>query len=137
MTTLDATILHYISIGCYWALNATVVFFTAMMVISGMLHIIWGILEGWDKRVFYPKDEPDTGTTDTEIETPISNLENVEETLNLVAKIETLSQVVNKQGQSESQVVTLKQLKLQAKELKIKGYGRMTKQQLIAVMQEG
>ena len=135
MTTLDTMILDYIAIGAYWAFNATVVFFTVMMIISGMLHAIWGILEGVDNRVFYPQNLQDMDTTDTEIETQIPNLENVEEDLKLVSKIESISQVAIKQELAESEVVTIRQLKEMARELKIKGYGSMTKQQLIEKIQ--
>ena len=131
MTTLDTMILDYIAIGTYWAFNATVVFFTVMMIISGMLHAFWGILEGVDNRVFYPQNVHDMNTTDTEIGTQIPNLENVEEDLKLVSKIESTSQVRIKQIQVESEVVSTRQLKVMARELKIKGYGSMTKQQLI------
>lgn len=62
MTALDTLILDYIAIGAYWAFNATVVFFMVMMIISGMLHAIWGILEGVDNRVFYPEWEYDKKT---------------------------------------------------------------------------
>ena len=68
MTTLDTMILDYISIGAYWAFNATVVFFTVMMIISGVLHAFWGILERVDSRVFYPQNLHDIGTTDTKME---------------------------------------------------------------------
>ena len=140
MTTLDTMILDYIAIGAYWAFNATVVFFTVMMIISGMLHALWGILEGVDNRVFYPQNLHDIDTTDTEIETQILNLENVE--------IESTSQIaikkfifyklmtIPKQEPVESEVVSIKQLKEMARELKIKGYGSMTKQQLIEKIQQ-
>ena len=62
MTALDTLILDYIAIGAYWAFNATVVFFMVMMIISGMLHAFWGILEGVDNRVFYPEWEYDKKT---------------------------------------------------------------------------
>ena len=62
MTALDSLILDYITIGAYWAFNATVVFFMVMMIISGMLHAFWGILEGVDNRVFYPEWEYDQRT---------------------------------------------------------------------------
>lgn len=62
MTALDTLILDYITIGAYWAFNATVVFFMVMMIISGMLHAFWGILEGVDNRVFYPEWEYDQKT---------------------------------------------------------------------------
>lgn len=136
MTTLDSMILDYITIGTYWAFNATVVFFTVMMIISGMLHAFWGILEGVDNRVFYPQNLHDMDTTDTEIETQIPNLENVEEDLKLVSKIESTSQVAIKQERVESEVVSIRQLKVMARELKIKGYGSMTKQQLIKKIQQ-
>lgn len=136
MTTLDTMILNYITIGTYWAFNATVVFFTVMMIISGMLHAFWGILEGVDNRVFYPQNLHDMDTTDTEIETQIPNLENVEEDLKLVSKIESTSQVAIKQERVESEVVSIRQLKVMARELKIKGYGSMTKQQLIKKIQQ-
>jgi hypothetical protein len=58
-------ILDYIAIVAYWAFNATVVFFTVMMIISGMLHAFWAILEGVDSRVFYPQNLHDIVTTDT------------------------------------------------------------------------
>jgi hypothetical protein len=140
MTTLDTMILDYIAIGAYWAFNATVVFFTVMMIISGMLHALWGILERVDNRVFYPQNLHDIDTTDTEIETQILNLENVE--------IESTSQIaikkfifyklmtIPKQELVESEVVSIKQLKEMARELKIKGYGSMTKQQLIEKIQQ-
>ena len=131
MTTLDTMILDSLAIGTYWAFNATVVFFTLMMIISGMLHAFWGILEGVDNRVFYPQNLHDMDTTDTEIETQIPNLENVEENLKLVSKIESTSQMAIKQELVKSEVVSIKQLKVMARELKIKGYGSMTKQQLI------
>lgn len=136
MTTLDTMILNYITIGTYWAFNATVVFFTVMMIISGMLHAFWGILEGVDNRVFYPQNLHDMDTTDTEIATQIPNLENVEEDLKLVSKIESTSQVAIKQERVESEVVSIRQLKVMARELKIKGYGSMTKQQLIKKIQQ-
>lgn len=136
MTTLDTMILNYITIGTYWAFNATVVFFTVMMIISGMLHAFWGILEGVDNRVFYPQNLHDMDTTDTEIATQIPNLENVEEDLKLVSKIESTSQVAIKQERVESEVVSIRQLKVMARELKIKGYGSMTKQQLIEKIQQ-
>jgi len=135
MTTLDKMILDYISIGTYWAFNATVVFFLLMMIISGMLHAFWGILERVDNRVFYPQNLLDMDNTDTEIKTQIPNLENVEEDLNLVSKIESISQVAIKQEQVESKVLTVKQLKEMARELKIKGYGSMTKKQLLEKIQ--
>ena len=135
MTTLDTMILDYIAIGTYWAFNATVVFFTVMIVISGMLHAIWGILEGVDNRIFYHQNLQDMDTTDTEIETQIPNLENVEEDLNLVSKIESISQEAIKQERVESEVLSIRQLKVMARELKIKGYGSMTKQQLIEKIQ--
>ncbi len=133
MTTLDTMILDYIAIGAYWAFNATVVFFTVMMTVSGMLHAIWSILEGVDSRVFYPQNLHDMHTIDTEIETQIPNLENVEEDLKLVPEIEsspivTLSKLAH-------MGLTSRQLKVMAKELKIKGYGSMTKQQLIEEIQ--
>lgn len=62
MTALDSLILDYITIGAYWAFNATVVFFMVMMIISGMFHAFWGILEGVDNRVFYPEWEYDQRT---------------------------------------------------------------------------
>lgn len=136
MTTLDRMILDYITIGTYWAFNATVVFFTVMMIISGMLHTFWGILEGVDNRVFYPQNLHDMDTTDTEIESQIPNLENVEEDLKLVSKIESTSQVAIKQERVDSEVVSIRQLKVMARELKIKGYGSMTKQQLIEKIQQ-
>lgn len=131
MTTLDTLILDYIAIGTYWAFNATVVFFLVMMIISGILHAFWGILEGVDNRVFYPQNLDAMNTTDTEIETKLPNLENVEEDLKLVSKIESLSQVAIKEELVESKVLSIRQLKVMARELKIKGYGSMTKQQLI------
>lgn len=67
MTTLDTWILDYIAIGTYWAFNATVVFFMVMMIISGMLHAFWGILEGVDNRVFYPENLHDMDTNETEM----------------------------------------------------------------------
>ena len=136
MTTLDRMILDYITIGTYWAFNATVVFFMVMMIISGMLHAFWGILEGVDNRVFYPQNLHDMDTTDTEIETQIPNLENVEEDLNLVSKIESISQVAIKQERVESKDFTIRQLKEMARELKIKNYGSMTKQQLKEKIQQ-
>lgn len=69
MSTLDSTILDYLEIGSIWALNATVVFFSVMMLISGMLHLFWGILEGFDNRLFYPKNLADMATTGIEIQT--------------------------------------------------------------------
>jgi hypothetical protein len=68
MTTLDTMILDYIAIGAYWAFNATVVFFTVMVTVSGMLHAFWGILERVDSRVFYPQNLHDIVPTDTEME---------------------------------------------------------------------
>ena len=70
MSTLDSTILDFIEIGSLWALNATVMFFSAMVVISGMLHLFWCILEGFDNRVFFPKNLADLDITETEIQTP-------------------------------------------------------------------
>jgi hypothetical protein len=131
MTTLDTMILDYLAIGTYWAFNATVVFFTVMLIISGMLHAFWGILEGVDNRVFYPQNLHDMDTAESEIETQIPSLENVEENLKLVSKIESTSQMAIKQELVKSEVVSIKQLKVMARELKIKGYGSMTKQQLI------
>ncbi|MDJ0507090.1 MAG: Rho termination factor N-terminal domain-containing protein [Nostocales cyanobacterium LE14-WE12] len=136
MTTLDTMILDYIAIGAYWAFNATVVFFTVMMIISGVLHAFWGILEGVDSRIFYPQNLHNMDTTDTQIDTQIPNLENLEEDLNLVSKIESISQVAIKQELVESEVVSIRQLKVMARELKIKGYGSMTKQQLIEKIQQ-
>jgi hypothetical protein len=124
-------ILDYLAIGTYWAFNATVVFFTVMLIISGMLHAFWGILEGVDNRVFYPQNLHDMDTAESEIETQIPSLENVEENLKLVSKIESTSQMAIKQELVKSEVVSIKQLKVMARELKIKGYGSMTKQQLI------
>ena len=131
MTTLDSMILDYITIGTYWAFNATVVFFMVMMLISGLLHAFWGILEGVDNRVFYPQNLHDMDTTETEIERPLPNLESVLEDLILVSKIESISQVAIKQERVESKDLTIRQLKEMAKELKIKGYGSMTKKQLL------
>ena len=65
MTSLDTMILDYITIGTYWAFNATVVFFSVMLIISGMLHTFWGILEGVDNQIFYPQNLHDMDTTDT------------------------------------------------------------------------
>jgi len=131
MTALDRLILDYIAIGVYWAFNATVVFFMVMMLISGMLHAFWGILEGVDNRIFYPQNLSESTTTETEIETPLPNLERVEEDLNLVSKIESIFQEKSQQEQVESKIPTIKELKQMAKELKIKGYGSMTKKQLL------
>jgi len=131
MTTLDRMILDYITIGTYWAFNATVVFFMVMMIISGMLHAFWGILEGVDNRIFYPQNLSKSTTTKTEIETPLPNLERVEEDLNLVSKIESIFEEKSQQEQVESKIPTIKELKQMAKELKIKGYGSMTKKQLL------
>ena len=131
MTALDTLILDYIAIGAYWAFNATVVFFMVMMLISGLLHAFWGILEGVDNRVFYPQNLHDMDTTETEIERPLPNLESVLEDLILVSKIESISQVAIKQERVESKDLTIRQLKEMAKELKIKGYGSMTKKQLL------
>jgi len=135
MTSLDTMILDYITIGTYWAFNATVVFFSVMLIISGMLHAFWGILEGVDNRVFYPQNLHDMNTTDTEINSQIHNLENVEEDLKIVSKIESTSQAAIKQELVESENVSIRQLKVMAKGLKIKGYGSMTKQQLIEKIQ--
>ena len=77
MTALDTLILDYIAIGAYWAFNATVVFFMVMMIISGMLHAFWGILEGVDNRVFYPQNLHDMTATNTEIDPQLPNLEGV------------------------------------------------------------
>ena len=46
-------------------------------------------------------------------------------------KIESISQVTIKQKLVESEVVSIRQLKVMDKELKIKNYVSMTKQQLI------
>jgi hypothetical protein len=123
-------ILDYITIGTYWAFNATVVFFSVMMIISGMLHAFWSILEGVDNRVFYPQNLHDMGNTQ------IHNLEIVEEDLKLVSKIESTSQIAIKQELVKSEVVSIRQLKVMAKELKIKNYGSMTKHQLIEKIQQ-
>jgi len=100
------------------------------------LHAFWGILEGVDSRIFYPQNLHNMDTTDTQIDTQIPNLENLEEDLNLVSKIESISQVAIKQELVESEVVSIRQLKVMARELKIKGYGSMTKQQLIEKIQQ-
>jgi hypothetical protein len=135
MTSLDTMILDYITIGTYWAFNATVVFFSVMLIISGMLHAFWSILEGVDNRVFYPQNLHDMNTTHTEINSQIHNLENVEEDFKIVSKIESTSQASIKQELVESENVSIRQLKVMAKGLKIKGYGSMTKQQLIEKIQ--
>ena len=131
MTTLDSMILDIVSIGLNWAFNGTVVMFLSLMLISGLLHAFWGILEGVDNRIFYPQKLSESTTTETEIETPLPNLERVEEDLNLVSKIESIFEEKSQQEQVESKIPTIKELKQMAKELKIKGYGSMTKKQLL------